>query len=154
MLDARDPFAFTQALTPGQPFSLTAQGQPVKNSLSRQQFGGGIGFPLKKDKTFMFMAYEGLLQDEQASLPLLTNSSIFGPQSGQQSILNGLTAMGATSVPCISNGSNPATILPANVCVNILRNVLTVDPAVRPLSKFLVNQFETNGGLLPFPITS
>jgi len=150
ILDARDPFAFTQALTPGQPFSLTAQGQPVKNSLSRQQFGGGIGFPLKKDKTFMFMAYEGLLQDEEASLPLLTNSSIFGPQSDQKSILTGLTAMGGTPVPCLTG--QPA--LPAAMCAGILQNILTINPATSPLSKFLVNQFETNGGLLPFPITS
>jgi hypothetical protein len=150
VLDARDPFAFSQALTPGQPFSLTAQGQPVKNSLSRQQFGGAVGFPLKKDKTFMFVAYEGLLQDKQASIPLLTNSSIFGPQSGQQAILSGLTALGGTPVPCLTG--QPA--LPAATCAGILQNILTINPASSPLNKFLVNQFETNGGLLPFPITS
>ncbi len=150
VLDARDPFAFTQALTPSQPFSLTAKGQPVKDSLSRQQFGGAVGFPLKKDRTFVFMSYEGLLQDEQASIPLLTDSSIFGPQSSQQSILNGLTALGATPVPCLTG--QPA--LPAATCAGILQNVLTINPATSPLNAFLVNQFETNGGLLPFPITS
>src|SRR5579864_3582825 len=149
-LDARDPFAFTQALTPGQPFSLTAQGQPVKNSLSRQQFGGAMGFPLKKDKTFMFIAYEGLLQDEQASVPLLTNSSIFGPQSGQQAILNGLSALGGTPVPCLTG--QPA--LPAATCAGILQNVLTINPATSPLNNLLVHQFQIDGGLLPFPITS
>ncbi len=150
-LDARDPFAFGQALTPGQPFSLTAQGQPVKNSLSRQQFGGAAGFPLKKDRTFMFMAYEGLLQNEQASIPLFTNSSIFGPQSDQQAILSGLAALGGTPVPCLTG--QPA--LPAATCAGILQNILTINPASpNPLNKFLVNQFETNGGLLPFPITS
>src|SRR4029077_8763526 len=45
-LDARDPFAFSQALQQGGPFSFTAQGQPIKNSLSRQQFGGSLGGPL------------------------------------------------------------------------------------------------------------
>src|SRR5438093_9885880 len=37
-MDARDPFAFSPALKPGQ-FSLTASGLPIKNALNRQQFG-------------------------------------------------------------------------------------------------------------------
>src|SRR5438034_5391718 len=45
-MDARDPFAFSPALKPGQ-FSLTASGLPIKNALNRQQFGGTIGFPIK-----------------------------------------------------------------------------------------------------------
>jgi hypothetical protein len=149
-MDARDPFAFSQALTPAQPFSLTAQGQPVKNSLSRQQFGGTIGLPIQKDKTFLFAAYEGLLQSKQAAVPLLTNSSIFAPTSGQQAIFTGLAALGGTPVPCLTG--QPA--FPAATCAAILQNVLTINPAASPLNKFLVNQFETNGGLLPFPITS
>jgi hypothetical protein len=149
-LDARDPFAFGPALAPGQPFSLTAQGQPVKNSLSRQQFGGTAGFPIKKDKTFLFVAYEGLLQDKQASVPLMTNSSILGPSSGQQAILNGLSLLGATAVPCL-NGQ-PA--LAASTCAGILQNTLTINPATKPLNQFLMNQIESNGGVLPFPLTT
>lgn len=149
-LDARDPFAFGQALTPGQPFTLNAQGQPVKNSLSRQQFGGTFGAPVKKDRTFLFFAYEGLLQAKQASVPLLTNSNIFAPASGQQAILNGLASQGSTPVPCLTG--QPA--LSAATCAGILQNILTVNPATSPLNSFLVNQFETNGGLLPFPVTS
>ncbi len=149
-LDARDPFAFTQALTPGQPFSLNAQGQPVKNSLSRQQFGGTIGFPIKQDKTFMFIAYEDLRQDQQASLPLLTNSNIFAPTAGQSPILAGLAAEGGTPVPCLTG--QPA--LPAATCAGILQNILTINPASSPLNKFIVNQLEIDGGLLPFPIRS
>jgi hypothetical protein len=149
-LDARDPFALSPALAPGQAFTLNAQGQPVKNSLSRQQFGGTAGFPIKKDKTFMFVAYEGLLENRQASVPVLTNSSIFAPQSGQQAILGGLAALGGTPVPCLTG--QPA--LPAAGCASLLQNLLTINPASSPLNQFLVNQFETNGGLLPFPITS
>jgi hypothetical protein len=55
-MDARDPFAFSPALKPGQ-FSLTASGLPIKNAQNRQQFGGTIGFPIKKDKTFLFIGY-------------------------------------------------------------------------------------------------
>jgi hypothetical protein len=101
--DARDPFAFTQALQPGQPFSLTAQGTPIKNSLNRQQFGGNVGFPIRKDKTFLYAAYEGLRSDAQSSVPLLTNSSIFAPTANQQAIIASLAAQGTTkSYPCLS----------------------------------------------------
>src|SRR5579872_443804 len=61
-LDAANPFAFTQALAPGQSYNptvgQTAQGSPTKDSLSRQQFGGTLGFPISKDKTFVFLAAE------------------------------------------------------------------------------------------------
>ena len=47
-LDARNPFSFSQALQPGQAFNPNAPdtlGQPIKDSLNRQQFGGTGGFP-------------------------------------------------------------------------------------------------------------
>src|SRR5215472_10322735 len=100
-LDARDRFAMSQALQPGDPFSLTATGVPIKNSLNRQQFGGNAGFPVSKDRSFLYVAYEGLLSDAQDSVPLLTNSNIFAPTSTQQSIISGLAAQGARPVPCI-----------------------------------------------------
>ena len=82
-MDARDPFAFSSALAPDPTFSnfnTTSSGEPIKNSLSRQQYGGAIGLPIQKDKTFLFASFEGLRQDSQNSVPLLTNSSIFaGP---------------------------------------------------------------------------
>jgi Carboxypeptidase regulatory-like domain len=160
-MDARNPFAFTSALVPGQDFSLDAQGQPIKNSLSRQQFGGTIGFPIKKDRTFLFFAFEGLRSDAQDSVPLLTNSGIFAPTAAQSPILAGLAAEGQTPVPCL--GEAPAiTLLPAATCAFGLQSVLTVDPTakgnpfVSPAQlasrAFVVNQFEQNGGLFPFPI--
>ena len=75
-------------------FSTTSTGEPIKNSLSRQQFGGTIGFPIQKDKTFLFASFEGLRSNAQDSVPLLTHSSIFAPTAGQQSIAEGLTAQG------------------------------------------------------------
>src|SRR5262249_40625076 len=135
-MDARDPFAFTQALQPGQAFSLDAQGSPIKNSLNRQQFGGNVGFPIKKDKTFLYLAYEGLRADAQSSVPLLNNSNIFAPTLGQQSILGGLAAEGATPVPCITtNPANPLLnplILPAATCAFALQSLLTVNPNPGP----------------------
>src|SRR5271163_5350622 len=78
-LDARDHFALAPALAPGDEFTVNpdAVATPIKNSLSRQQFGGNLGFPIKKDKMFLFVGYEGLRSDAQDSVPLLTNTSIF-----------------------------------------------------------------------------
>ena len=156
-MDARDPFAFSPALAPDPTFSnfsLTAAGRPVKNSLNRQQFGGTLGFPIKKDKTFLFVAYEGLHSDAQDSVPLLTNSGIFAPTAAQVPILQGLAAEGGTPVPCLTG--KPA--LPALLCAGILQTVLTVNPtsallgpARQASDQFIVHQFETNGGLFPFP---
>lgn len=159
-MDARNPFAFTPALTPGQPFSLSAQGIAVKNSLERQQFGGTLGFPVSKDKTFAFLAFEGLRSDAQDAVPLLTMSGIFAPTASQLPILAGLAAEGAAVVPCL--GEAPTiTSLPAATCAYALESILTVDPTasgnpfVSPTAlasrAFIVNEFEQNGGLFPYP---
>jgi hypothetical protein len=167
-MDARDPFSFAPALTPGEPFSLDAQGAPIKDSLNRQQFGGTLGFALKKDKTFMFIGFEGLRSDAQDSVPLLTNSNIFAPTSSQQAIFAGLAALpGNPSVPCFSDPANPLggppTFLPAQTCAFLLGSCLTITPSTsspcpatftNAVNPFIVNQFETNGGVFPFPIRS
>ena len=172
-MDARDPFAFSQALTPADPFSLTAQGRPIKNSLSRYQYGGTVGFPVKKDKTFLFAAFEGLLQNSQNAVPLLTNSSIFAgpsplaasnpfqpsdPRSAQQSVVTALaTAPGNPIVPCLGNPSNPPIVfLHAQTCAGALQSALTVSPVtgLQPINtainNYLINQLETNGGLFQY----
>jgi hypothetical protein len=157
-LDARDPFAFSPALTAGDPFSLDAQGQPIKNALQRYQFGGSIGAPIRKDKTFVFFAFEGLRQDAQNSVPLLTNSNIFAPTFDQQQQLAALDANPAPTVPCLSGPIGTAvaaqlglpTTLPPKTCAAVLGGVLTVNPASGPLPAYLVNQFETQGGLFNY----
>ncbi|MFQ5776943.1 MAG: carboxypeptidase regulatory-like domain-containing protein [Terriglobia bacterium] len=152
-LDARDPFAIGSALAPGDPFSLSAVGQPVDPPSDRQQFGGTIGFPIRKDKTFFFFGYEGLRRDESAAVPVLTDTSIFLPTAAQSGVFNGLVALGATPVPCLSV---PLTVLPANVCAGVLGGLLTVDPtaAETPFAAlsepFLVNLFVNNSGIFPF----
>src|SRR6202790_4573686 len=82
VMDAQNPFSFSQALQTGQTFNPAnpdSVGSPVKDTLTRQQFGGTIGFPIKKDKTFLFVAFEGLRQDAQNAVPLLTHTNIFRP---------------------------------------------------------------------------
>jgi hypothetical protein len=174
-MDAADPFAISQALKRGDPFNPGAadlQGKNVKNSLSRQQYGGTIGFPIKKDKTFLFAAFEGLRQDAENAVPLLASTSIFRPQGDPQKnrpnnqalILAGLTAEGNSgSVPCLSGpigaavaaqlglpAPNPTTNLPPATCAAILNGTLTLNPATNPLSAFFINQFENNGGVFPY----
>ncbi|MGB8989247.1 MAG: TonB-dependent receptor, partial [Candidatus Sulfotelmatobacter sp.] len=165
-LDARDPFAFSQALAPGQvfnPLEPDLNGQPVKNSLQRYQFGGNVGLPIKKDKTFLFVAFEGLRQDAENAVPLLTSTSIFRPTASQQAGIQAVANEGNTIVPCLSGpvgaavaqqlglpAPNPTTNVPGSTCAAILTGALTVNPATSPSNAFLVNQFEDNGGLFPY----
>jgi hypothetical protein len=153
-LDAANPFSVTQALAPGQTFNPAAPdaaGKHIKDDLTREQFGGSIGFPLKKDKTFLYSSFEGLLGDAQNAVPLLSNTATLRPSAGQQAIINGLAA-NAGNVPCI--GANPA--IPGPICAQIYNNIFTVsqltgsNPGQVARNSFLVNQFEGNGGLFPY----
>ncbi len=153
-MDARDPFAFSQALQPGatfNPLAADSVGRPIKNSLNRQQFGGTVGFPIKKDKTFLFVAFEGLRQDAQNAVPLLTNTNSLRPTAAQNAIIASLAAQGGTTVNCFT-GVN----VPAAVCAGLLQSALTVSQSSglsagqTALNGFLVNQLEANGGLFPY----
>src|SRR5579862_2274570 len=89
-MDARNPFAFSQALPVGatfNPASPDSVGSPIKDTLSRQQFGGNIGFPIKKDQTFLFLAFEGLHQDAQNAVPILTDTDVFRPSTSQNAVI-------------------------------------------------------------------
>jgi hypothetical protein len=172
-MDARDPFAFNSALATDPTFSnfnTTSVAHPIKNSLSRQQYGGAIGFPIQKDKTFLFASFEGLRQNSQNSVPLLTDSSIFAgpaaaatanpfgqsdPRFAQQAVVTTLATSSASSVTCF-----PGVTLSPAVCAFALQSVLAVNPSpgsnpfVSPgqaaVNGFLVNQFETQGGVFPY----
>ena len=159
-LDAQNSFSFTQALQPGQTFNPAnpdSLGTPVKDTLTRQQFGGTLGFPIQKDKTFFFVAFEGLRQNAQNAVPLLTNTDIFRPTSAQNAIIGGLeTNPSPVPVACLPN-----VPLPPSVCGLALQSILTLNPnpgltnpfvsaGQSALNSFLLNQFETEGGLFPF----
>jgi Carboxypeptidase regulatory-like domain/TonB dependent receptor len=174
-LDARDPFAFSSALAPNPTFSnfnFDSVGAPVKNSLSRYQYGGALGLPIRKDRTFLFVSFEGLLQNSQNAVPLLTNSSIFAgpnplapsnpfgtsdPRFAQQAIVTALASEpGNPTVPCINNPNGTITSLPAETCAGALATGLTVSPVTglsagqTALNQFLIGQFEANGGVFPY----
>jgi hypothetical protein len=158
-MDAQNPFSFSQALQAGQTFDPAnpdSLGSPVKDSLSRQQFGGTLGFPIRKDKTFLFVSFEGLRQNAQNAVPLLTNTNIFRPTADQDAIIAALATSSAPSVTCFT-GVPP---LPPATCAFALQSILTLNPNPGPnpfvsptqaaLNGFLLNQFETEGGLFPF----
>jgi Carboxypeptidase regulatory-like domain/TonB dependent receptor len=159
-MDAQNPFSFTQALQPGETFNPAnppSFGTPVKDTLTRQQFGGTLGFPIKKDKTFVFFAFEGLLQNAQTAVPLLINTDIFLPTTEQENIIAGLAANPSpTPAPCL-----PGFAAPPAECALALQSVLTLNPNpgganpfITPgqsaLNSFLLNQFENEGGLFPY----
>ena len=177
-MDARDPFAFSSALATDPTFAnfdTTSKGKPIKNSLSRQQYGGAIGFPIKKDKTFLFASFEGLRQNSQNSVPLLTDSSIFAgpsltatgnpfsqsdPRFAQQAVVTALATSSAPSVVCLTPPNSPPVILPPATCAFALQSILAVNPIpgsnpfVTPgqaaINGFLVDQFETQGGVFAY----
>jgi hypothetical protein len=171
-LDAQDPFASTQASVV--PFTFTATGHPIKNSLTREQFGGSVGGPIHKDKTFLFASFEGLRQDAQNSVPILTNTFIFAgpspfvpvgsnpfttpgdPRIAQQKIVSALAANGATPVPCINKPDGTILTLPSQICAGALATGLTISPmtGLSPiqtgLNNFLIGDFASNGGLFDY----
>jgi hypothetical protein len=166
-MDARNPFSFSQALQPGDafiPVDPDSEGLPIKDALSRQQFGGTVGFPIHKDRTFLFAAFEGLRQDAENAVPLLTNTNIFRPDNGiknplnnQQAILDGLAAeSGNPTVPCLRNPNGTIVPLPAAQCAAALTSALTVSSVTgltagqTARNVFLTDQFENSGGLFAY----
>src|ERR1700691_4499081 len=157
VMDAANPFSFSQALQPGETFNPANPdtfGSPIKDTLSRQQFGGALGFPISKDKTFLFVGFEGLRQNAQNAVPLLTDTDIFRPTAVQDAIIAGRAATPPPApVACL-----PALPLPPSECGFALQSILTVNPTpggfVTPgqaaLNSFLVNQFEPEGGVFPY----
>lgn len=57
---------------------LPVSGKPTPNTLRQNQYGGTLGGPIKKDKTFFFMNYEGQRRGEAAiqSPTLLVNFNL------------------------------------------------------------------------------
>jgi hypothetical protein len=99
-------------------FDLPRQPDGDRNPpFRRNQFGGSLGGPIKKDRAFFFANYEGLRQLKVADLP------IFVPDANAR---NGLLPCGAApAVPC-NTATGLANVGFANAA---LRNVLSLFPA-------------------------
>jgi len=104
VLDARDYF------------DLPQQPDGDRNPpFRRNQFGGSLGGPVKKDKAFFFVNYEGLRQLKVADTP------IFAPDANAR---NGfLPCAAAPGLPCTGGLANVGFASPA------LRDVLSLFPA-------------------------
>jgi hypothetical protein len=132
--DAADPFAI--ALKDGIPTR-------VKPSLNREQYGGGLGLPVVRNRTFLFGAFERLDRHEFSSVPVLTDLSIFGPTAAQLTVINGLsTNSDPVPIPCINAGGNLSALAPT-ACAAALRGALSSKQSTIDLLK-------TNSGVFPF----
>ncbi|HEX8852353.1 MAG TPA: hypothetical protein VF754_02640, partial [Pyrinomonadaceae bacterium] len=75
--DARNPFDFNPT---------------SKSPFSRQQFGGSLGGPIKRDKTFFFTSLERFTHDETTFVNLLQTNNIFQITQSQAQLFNFLAA--------------------------------------------------------------
>jgi hypothetical protein len=55
---------------------------------NRQQFGGSLGGPVNEDKTFVFVAFEGLKQKQTSFVNLLNDPTIFDLTAGQSTLFD------------------------------------------------------------------
>jgi Carboxypeptidase regulatory-like domain len=132
-LDAADPFAIVLDETTNIP-------RRIKPDANRQQYGGTIGFPIIKDRTFFFGGYEGLRRRESSTVPVLTDLSIFQPTAAQITTINRLASdTSTTPVPCLTGEPN---LTPA-ACAVALQTALTAKPSTQAL-------FRQNSGVFPF----
>jgi Carboxypeptidase regulatory-like domain/TonB dependent receptor len=107
-------------------FFAKADGQP-RADLKQNQFGGSVGGPIVKDKTFFFVEYQGSTQvnglggAQTATLPQLTSdrsAATLGEQfcpaghldSAGQVATGYLTQAGGTQVACDGSNINPVAL--------------------------------------------
>ncbi len=115
--DARNPFDFNPT---------------GKSPFSRQQYGGSLGGPISKDKTFFFTALERFGQDETTFVNLLNSSNIFQITPSQAGLFDFLAS---TPFAPLATG---------------LRSTLTTTSANFPRT---IQLFNTASGQFPFEST-
>ncbi len=117
-----------QSLDAGDPFAIALDGNRlvrIKPDSNRQQFGAVAGGPVTPYRTFFFLGYEQLRRREAATVPVLTDFSIFQPTAAQEAILGALPT--AQAGPLRAALTSPATT---------------------------VTMFERNSGVFPFQTDS
>jgi outer membrane receptor protein involved in Fe transport len=139
-LDARNAFAFD------------TDGNAVNPPFSRQQWGGTLGGPIKRDKTFFFTSFERLDRAESHILAFLRDKSILRPTAQQQGLIDFLRA--GAGAPDFGLTQDDFRSL-----AGLLDNTLTVSRASQPCrdlggverrSLFVLNVLCNDNGILPF----
>jgi hypothetical protein len=119
-LDARNPFAFG------------TNGTDIDPPYSRQQAGFTLGGPVKKDRTFFFLSYEGLRQRQSQFVSFLETDRFFQPTNSQKALITALSA------------SSNATIRGYG---GLMSTYLTTSSAVFPGT---VSALQANSGVFPY----
>jgi hypothetical protein len=90
------------------PFFYNAAGTP-KPFLNRNQFGATVGGPIKKDKLFYFLSYQGVrIADQEPSIKDVTVPYHLTNDRSLQGIANTINAdYGSSSPPCASGQTPP-----------------------------------------------
>jgi carboxypeptidase family protein len=99
-LDARNPFAFG----PG--------GSEIDPPYSRQQAGFILSGPVKRDRTFLFLGYEGLRQRESRFVTFLENTSVLQATASQKALIAALAANPSAQLRAI--GATLGNVLPTS----------------------------------------
>ena len=103
---------------------------------SRYQFGGTVGGPIVKDKTFFFSSFERLDREESNFVTFLDDSSIFRPTGSQLDLFGFL---GSTGIPPLQ--------LMAAAFIHPEFGVLNTNETTFPDT---VERFEKESGIFPF----
>ncbi len=118
-------------------FFSNATGQ-AKNPLRYNQFGGSLGGPIRRDKTFFFADYQGTIA--HTGVPMITSvptaAQRRGDFSGSTSPIYDPFGASLARTPFLNN------VIPANL----------IDPAAAKIAALLPppNQFDSQGQPLPF----
>jgi hypothetical protein len=115
-------------------FDFTPSG---KAPFNRQQYGGSLGGPLQKEKTFYFMAFEGLNQKQSSFVNLINDPNIFNLTAGQTALFNFLDVAPVADFRAISAGVRAA----------ISTKQATRDLFTRESGQFPFSGFDTVGSL-------
>ncbi len=92
---------------------------PGKSAFTRGQYGATLGAPIRKDKTFLFTAYERLDRHETAFVPILQDRSVFNQLTpGQSALIDffengpfvGLKSTGQQLHDALLTSNYPATV--------------------------------------------
>jgi hypothetical protein len=136
--DAAEPFAI--ALIGDSP-------ERVKPPYRRQQYGGSLSFPVRRNRTFLFTTFEALRRRESSTVTVLTDFRIFRPTQEQTAIIDALAAnRSATPMPCLPAVESAAALPPA-ACAEVLRQTLTS-------KRGTVELFSRDSGVFPFATDS